>query len=198
MRIHSRRNIHLFSAVPDGEFLFPMERLKNILGYPDKEFNMYKVLNKDLVCNYYTRIGYYKIAKLVVDRKNEKIYIDARNHLGKNLNVDVSWSFNLIKERLYYKLKKLVIIEADSKCLKSIDYYYYKKINYYELKSFECFLNLIENGTIKIGIKIGIKKDDKHLGEMKSRGGSFTISERDIQKLYKKVPLEYFEYQLLQ
>ena len=197
MRIKSRGVIHLFSIIPDGDYLFPMERIKDILGYPDKEYKKYKIINMDFSCAEYTKIGLFRKAIIKVDRNKEKIYIDAINNHGKNLNIDVSWSFKLLKERLYLKLKELVVIKAESKIINKEEYYKYKTIDYYMLKDFNTFLKLIENGTIIIGIKIGIKKDKEHLGQMKSRGTYFSIQENNIEKLYKKIPLNFFEYQLL-
>ncbi len=197
MRIYSKKVIHLFSIVPDGDYLFPMERLRDILGYPDKEYKEYNILNKDFNCVNYSQIGYYRMAKLKIDRNAKKIILEGRDYLGNNLNINVSWSFDLLRERIYLKLKKLVIIEALSKKIENNEYFYYKNIYYYKLKGFNTFLNLIEEGIITIGIKIGIKKDINHLGEIKSRGACFSIQEKNIEKLYKRIPLSYFEYQLL-
>lgn len=197
MRIKSSGVLHLFSIIPDGDYLFPMERIRDILGYPDKNYKEFKILNMDFNCVDYTKIGLFRKAIIRIDRSKEKLYIEAIKDNRRMLKVDVSWSFKLLKDRLYLKLKELVVVKAESKIINDEEYYKYKKIDYYVLKDFNTFLKLIEDGTITIGIKIGIKKDKEHLGQMKSRGTYFSIYESNIEKLYKKIPLRYFEYQLL-
>ena len=193
----SRSKLHLFSINPDGDYLFPMKRILNKLGYPDKKYRKYKIFNMDFNGANYTNIGFYKLAIIEIDRRNEKINLAAKDYLGNNLNLNVSWSFNLLKERINLKLKKMVIIKADNKIVNGDEYYYYKNIDYYKSKGFETFLELLETGDISVEIKIGIKKDLKHFGEMKNRGAIFSIKRENIEKLFKKVPLNYFEYQLL-
>ena len=196
IRYNSRKKLHLFSIMPDGDSIFPMDILDK-LGYPDKNNKNIKVFNMDFNNINYTPIGYYKMGKINVDLKNKKIDFIAIDYLGNNLNIKTSWSFKILKERLFQKLSKLVIIESLSKKHNEDDYYFYKKINYYKLKDFETFINLIEYGIIKIGIKISYYKDQENYGKTKTRGTIFSISLSDIDKLYNKIPLEFFEYQLL-
>lgn len=197
MRKYSKRKIHLFSSIPDGDCENPMKRVLDLLGYPDKKNKKYRVFNMDFDTLDYTKIGYYRMGKLKIDYENEKIFLIAKDYLGSTLNVDTSWSFKMLKERLYLKLKELVLVEAESKIIDNVEYFKYKKINYYKLKDFDTFLNLIETGAINIGFKISYKKDEEHYGEMKSRGTIFSIDMINIEKLYKKIPLDLFEYQLV-
>lgn len=114
-RTFSKNEIHLFTTVPDGDYLFPMERVLEKLGYPDKKYNFFKVLNMDFNCKEYTHIGKYRMAKIEIDRNNNKINLVAKDFKGQTIDVGISWSFNLLRERLYLKLKELVIIEANVK-----------------------------------------------------------------------------------
>lgn len=196
VRYNSRKKIHLFSIMPDGDSIFPTNILDK-LGYPDKTYKNIKVFNMDFNTINYTPIGLYKMGKIIVDSKNEKINFIAIDYLGNNLNIKTSWSFKMLKERLFLKLKKIVIIESLSKEQNNSEYYYYKKMNYYILKDFDTFIKLIEEGTINIGIKISFHKDKENFGKIKTRGTVFSICLNDIEKLYNRIPLELFEYQLI-
>lgn len=197
MRKYSKRKIHLFSTFPDGECESPMKRVLYKLGYPDKKNNDVRVFNMDFNAINYTKIGYYRMGKIEIDYKNKKILLVARDYLGNDLKINTSWSFNLLKDRLYMKLKELVIVEAEAKTINNIEFFQYNRISYYKLRDFDSFIDLIDKGIIDIGFKIGYKKDKDHFGEYKSRGTVFSISMNNLEKLYKKVPLELFEYQLI-
>lgn len=185
MHKYSKRNIHLFNATPDGDFLFPIKRILNILGYPDKSNPEYKVLNISLSTNKYTNIGYYKKVKLYVNRKEEKIDVIAIDNKGRDLEVRISWSFNLLKERLSLKLNYLAIVEAESKIINNKEYFHYNKICFYQLKDFQTFLSLIEKGDIVITFKIGMFKSGNRVGQTHDRGTDFSIKEEKIKYLYK-------------
>ena len=99
-RYQSRQAIHLFTATPDGDFLFPIKRIIDILGYPDKDIKTSKVFNFSFNGKSYSNIGYHKRGKIVVNWKDEKIDFIALDLVNNNLNVDVSWSFDLLQEKL--------------------------------------------------------------------------------------------------
>ena len=54
----------------------------------------------------------------------------------------------------------------------------------YQLKNSDKFIDLIENGTIKVTIKVDIYLNPKYYGKTYDHGCDFTISEHDISKLY--------------
>ena len=197
MRIFSKRVVHLFTIVPDGDFLYPMQRVLDILGYPDKNNNKYRIFNIDFNCLDYKQIGYYRKGIISINRDKKKIELIARDHLNNNLNVDTSWSFKMLEERLYLKLKKLIIIDAYVKKIENQEYFRYQRFHYFILKDFDSFIDAIEKGYIKIGFKIGYIKEGKNKGQLKSRGTVFSIEFVNLEKIYKKVPLNLFEYQLL-
>ena len=111
MRLKSKRNIHLFNATPDGDFLFPIERVLNNLGYPDRKEKKYKVFNWEIESKDYTKIGYYKKATIRVNREKRKVDLIAYKD-GKQLKLDTSWSFELLKEKIELKIKYLALIRA--------------------------------------------------------------------------------------
>jgi len=54
------------------------------------------------------------------------------------------------------------------------------------LKSFDKFLDLLENGTMKLVIKVGIYLDETRYGKTYDHGCGFAISDNDLCKLFYK------------
>lgn len=187
MRILSKKNIHLFNATPDGDFLFPYERIIDKVGYPSKKNPKYKVFLSAATGKYYTSIGYTRNIKLSVNRKNQKIDFLVADKFYKNIPVDVSWSFPLINSKIEQKINKLAIIRAEHKFINDKEFFYYKRIDFYKIKGLDTFLNLIEDGTIKVCFKINVFTDGIKEGKIDNHGTDFSIKEEDIEKLYTKI-----------
>ncbi len=185
MNYYSKMPIHLFCLTPDGDYLFPIKRIIDTLGYPDKDYPQFKVINVNINALDYKQIGNKKV-KLGVSWENQKIILDVKTLHDKKINLDVSWSFESIEERINLKIKKLAIIKAFHKKYYDDDYYNYFQFDYYYLKSFNNFIKLIENGAISISLHIGIQKNEKYLGQLNDRGSNFNIMEKDLEKLFIK------------
>ena len=179
--------IHLFHATPDGEYLFPIKSILDVLGYPDKDFPKHNVFNFTLNAKNYTPIGKNKKAIILVDHRNEKLFLIAKNMKNEKLDLYISWSFDMLKQRLNLKLIYLAVIKADSKISGDIKYFKYNKITFYKLKSFDTFIKLIELGIIEITFGIGLYKSGKRFGQIHDRGTSFSIREKKIEYLYEKI-----------
>lgn len=181
--------IHLFHATPDGDFLFPIKDIIKTLGYPDKDYPEYKVFYAITNTKKYTYIGCNKKIKLMVDRKKGKVYLVAKNKYDKDYNLYISWSFDMLRQRVNLKLKYLAIVKAASKKINGVEYFKYNQIKYYKLKNFDTFIDLIEAGIIDVAFTVGIYKKGKRLGQTHDRGTLFTINEKNIEKLYEKLDL---------
>lgn len=57
-------------------------------------------------------------------------------------------------------------------------------MNVYILREFECFLEVLELGKIKISFKIGNHYDDNGYGEVRAHGVGFIILEEDLDKIF--------------
>ena len=57
-------------------------------------------------------------------------------------------------------------------------------MDFYVLKRFNKFIKLIENGTIKLQLKIGVRMDKDNYGSVYNHGCSFKISEEDLRELF--------------
>ena len=187
MRRNSRSKLHLVHVTPDGDFLFPIKRILDKLGYPCRKAPEYKVFNMSVSAINYTKVGFYKRIKLMVNHEEEKIDLIAETIGGKNLNIDVSWSFYLLKKYLELKLKYLAIVRADSKIVNGKEYFCYSEINFYELTNFEQFITLIECGVITISFSIDVFKSGKRIGQIHDHGTSFSIDVDNIEELFNKI-----------
>lgn len=61
--------------------------------------------------------------------------------------------------------------------------------NLFNIKSFEEFLKLMEQGKIRITFKIDIFWEGARQGEIHDRGTRFKIQEIEMQKLFSKIKI---------
>ena len=187
MRIFSKKNIHLFNAEPDGDFLFPHDRILKSVGYPSKKNKKYKIFMSAAYGDIYTSVGYSKKIRLIVNRKEEKIDFIVTDKFYNTIPINVSWSFSLIKSKIEQKIKKLALIKANHKFVNGTEYFYYEHIDFYEIKNFDTFIKLIECGIIKVCFKINVFTEGIKEGKIDNHGTDFSIKEENIEKLYNKI-----------
>ena len=178
IRNNSIKKIHLFSVLPDGDCDNPVQRMLSILGYRTKSNNKLRCC-VNVYANKYTQLGYYKFLILNVDEINRKIELLGVNNFNNSLNLNISWSFKLLEERVENKLMNLALIHADNKFINSNEYFHYSNIQFYTFKGFDVFLNYVKDGTIDVGINIG-----EINGKYYSHGVFFSIKEKDLCKIY--------------
>jgi len=188
MKYLSLRKVHLFCATPDGDILFPIKRVVKAIGYPDKDFPEYKILNIELKTTEYTKFGY-KMAKIKINWEKEKIDLLAYNTYGKNYNLETSWSFEMLEKIFCRKLNYLAIIKACSKAINQEEYFFYNNINFYKRKNFLTFIKLIEEGIITLSFHVGIFKEGEKIGKLHDRGTGFSIMEKDLSKLFYEIDI---------
>lgn len=181
----------LFSCKPEGKYYHEVERLKDTYGYPHKTFPQYKVLNNSVYCNIKNKIGNRFYFQLKVSREKKKINLLIYNLKGQLLEENVYWDFDILKEKLERKLTVLAFIKACSKYSNQdgCEYFKYNKLEIYNLKNFEAFIDCIEKGVIRINFKLNIKTKGDKRGQIHDHGTSFDILENDIPKLYNKYNL---------
>ncbi len=189
MNTHSKSNMHLFNLTPDGDYLFPIKRIINELGCPDKEYKDMKKLYSSFNGRAYTKIIYGRKGILHVNQSTRKLELLIFNNKNENINIGISWSFKYLMERLNLKLRYLAIIRASSRIIDNEGYYYYHTIKYYKLKDFDTFLYLIEHGIIEVTFKNGFYKDGKRYGEVYDHGTDFSININNISLLYDEIKI---------
>lgn len=178
--------IALFHGAPDSAPL-EIDRLKNTYGYSDKEFKQAKVFNFSVYSNYKKKIcNGYKFS-LYVNYKLEKVELIIYDKNNNIVDDKTSWSFHLLKEKLYRKLSYLAFIEAESKYEYGNKYHKYNKISFYKLKGFEQFIKLIDSGKIRISFSVGIRRSGEFAGEKYDHGTAFSIKRYHLHHLFDKI-----------
>ncbi len=184
-RTYSKSYITLFNATPDGDYLFEIDHLKQNYGYPDKVLKQYKILNCDMFSNKINDMGSVCKQTIKVDYKERKVRLYIMDNSLKLIDKEVSWSFEMLKEKFERKLKYIVLISADKKRLNNTDYFKYNNLIFYKSLSFDRFIKLIDKGIIRISFKIGIFRSGKRLGQTHDHGTGFSISEKNIPLLFE-------------
>lgn len=181
-RRYSKGKITLFNATPDNE-VFATKRIYNQYSVCNKNFRYNKTFMINVNAKNMTKYGYHKF-KLEIDYENKKIVLNIYNLEEKLIENKVSWSFELIEEKINNKIKNLAIVKADIKKEDNKTYYRYYNINFYEIKGLETFIKLIEENIITITFKISVYLTGKKYGEMNNHGIGFDINEKNINDLY--------------
>ena len=155
-------------------------------GYPCKSDKRYKVIYIEAYGNKLNYAGVKYQYKIDVDRIEKKVYLCIYDRNDKLIERKLYWSFSYLEEKLRIKLQYLSIVNAWTNTIDNWNYFKYYKIDFYKIKSFNKFLNLLEDGTIKIVFKVGIHLDEKRYGKTYDHGCGFAIGDKDICKLYYK------------
>lgn len=183
-RPYTKSYINLFCAVPTGEEENELKRIKDTYGYPCKKDKKYKVIYAEIYGDKINSAGMKYKYKLEVNKENQKLYLCVYNKYNELIEKKSYWTFEYLEQRLMTKLKYLAVINAWPKEIEGWNYFKYYKINYYVLKKFERFLDLIENGKIKLTLKVGIYLDPENYGKMYDHGCAFGISEENLKELF--------------
>lgn len=103
---------------------------------------------------------------------------------------------SLIKKHLHTKIKKLAIIKASKKQINNIEYFRYYKLNFYILKGYDIFLNLLKNGLIEISLISRISKSGLNAGRYYNKNLVFQIKKCNIKKLFDEI--YYYDSDLIE
>ena len=179
----SKFPISLFSLAFDGPSLFEMDRLLKAYGKKAEDG--------------YSLMGYLKVNEKVlindnffelkVDRKTKKLYVKVYD-LNFNLIEEGTYIyFSSLKKRVKIKLSKLAIIWASKKTIDNNLYFRYYKIVFYELKSFDMFLKLIEEQKINIDLVGRISKSGIKKGKQRNKNFVFQIPKAYVDELFTEI-----------
>lgn len=184
-RRYSKGDITLFSANPDNE-VFAIKRIYDTYGTCNKNKKYFKTFGICIGTDELIKKGKH-FFKLNVDYTKKVIRLQIYDLDYNMIEKDISWSFELINEKIRNKIKNLAIVRADVKQDEyKKEHFYYYHIDFYEIKSVETFINLIDKGIIKILFNITVYMDNKRYGNIYNHGTSFRIKIYDIEKLYNK------------
>lgn len=180
------REVGLFCCVPDG-YIDSLKDLINTYGYPDHIDPTLKAFNCIFNAKDIRRVGNY-FFKINVDKKNKKVILEIYNRQGVIIDNTVSWTFDILKEYIERKLQYLAFIEADRYWNGSQVYFWYNKITFYKLTSFERFIELFEKGHIVVKILLQTVRDGNKKGKIHNSGPSFAIDDFEhLNLLFDKI-----------
>ena len=172
----------LFNLKPSG---IEMKELCMRYGYPDKETNK-NILNVSIT-SASTLISNRYYFNLKIDYKSKKILLIIKNRIGQVLEDKIYWSFEQLKQKINKKLQLVAIVYDWPTARNNKKYYKYYQIKYYKLKNFNKFIELIEQGTIRISFKIGFFKSGPKKDLYHDRGTSFELEAKNFYKLFKRI-----------
>ena len=182
-RKFSKSFICLFSCDPKGNNSYEIKHIYDNYGYFSNKDKNKKVLNTSLFCNRKKRVGDY-FFYLKIDRYVNKLCLHIYNKNGDLLEKSSFWSFNILQEKLYNKLEYLAYITAENKFVDGIEFFKYTHIYFYKLKSFNTFLDLLEQQKICISFKVGGNINLNFPWQIDNHGTSFSIRSNDLKLLY--------------
>lgn len=183
---NSEPYIGLFSMVPDNRPLI-LKEILNKYGWPSKKDRRYKVFFGKITGKKFNKIGLFNDFKLEVDNENQVIWLLIKNKYNDYINKTISWSYEQLKNRLKMKLSYLAIIPVDKKYYGEESYFKYHNPKIYSFKNFETFLKLIQDGTIRVNMKVSFYTSQDRYGKIQDKGTTFEIKEEDIEKLFTKI-----------
>lgn len=183
-RSYSKSNIGLFNMNPKGATDDVSKYLRDLYGYRDVKDYKLKRLNAIVNGKTLEKVGTKYLFKLKVDRNEGKVYLCILDAYLNLLDKSVYWNFSDIEKRLYQKLQVLALIKAWPIRLNGFEYYKYYKMEIFTLKGFDEFINLLEDGRIKVLFKIGNNYTKERYGQVDSHGIGFVIKEEDLKYLY--------------
>ena len=184
-RSYSKSLITLFNAVPTGGSFYEVKRLRDTYGYRDPDAHDLKKLNTMVGADELVKVGLWYYFKIRVDREKEKVYLEVYDWNKVLIDSETYWDFDILKEKLYRKLRVLALVKAWPNRINGYEYFKYYKMNIYLLKGFQEFIELLEEGSIKVLFKIGNYYDEKRYGNVHSHGVGFAIREEDLVQLFE-------------
>ncbi len=182
---YSKTPISLFRLTPFGKDFYELKRIVKKYGYYTKSSGNQKYLNGSVYANIKNKIGsYYYLLNINKEKHILELYI--YNSKMELIDSCTYWTFDNLEEALYRKLKILAFVTTYSTTKKNKRYYKYYKITIYKLKTFNDFLNAIENGKISVCFSVDIYKNGEKKGLQHYHGVCFRIYEKDLLAIFNK------------
>lgn len=183
--------IGLVSMVPDSEPLL-INRLLNNYGWPSRKDKNFKVFYAQIYGNVFNSVGYYFSYKLFVNYDLKRVELLIKNNFTCDIDSRISWSFEQISLRLNKKLTLLALFNVKKFYVPEKDsiYFKYYKMTVYKFKCLDSFLSAIENGYVRMNIKISFYDKEPYYGKLHNKGTTFEIMEENLTEIFDVVNLE--------
>ena len=183
---YSKIPLSLFSCAPLKNGNYATRYILETYGYLNQEIsNNEKVYYNNVFSNYTKDLGGYRF-NLEVDRNKKQVVMKASKN-GEVVEEVCYWDFDTLEKRLLNKLTNLAIIYAYPYYRDNAEYFKYIKMDIYKLKSFEKFLELIENDEVLIHFYIKDGITDIGTPRLSVREVKFALKLESISKLFEKI-----------
>ncbi len=180
--------ISLFSAAPDS-YVLEIKRIYEKYGYQDIENRDFKIFRLSVYSFKKVTLDRKNFFMLHVDRKKEQVVLNVYDYNGRIIDSDSAWSFEFLKEKLFRKLGYLAFVKAEKKIVNGDAFFKYISYDFYKLRGFDNFINLIENGRAFISFNVGVFKNGIKYGQIYDHGTSFRMKIWDLEKLFYKITI---------
>lgn len=107
----------------------------------------------------------------------------------KKVNIDMSWSFRELEQRLKIKLSHMALVHAEKFVNKETkeEKFKYLDMTIYKLRSFDVFLKLLEQGIISVNLKMYPFKEPERQDKFRNRETTFCIFQENLPLLFEKI-----------
>ena len=185
-RKNSRSYINLFNYNPIGNTSYEVKRIFEKYGYISRKDKTRKVFYCSVYSNYIIDAGLNYKLSLYVDYLERRIYLLVFDRIGRLIEKESYWNFDILEDKLYSKMNVLAYIEAQSKQYNTCEFFKYESIKFYKLKNFDVFIQLVDKGIICVNFKVSGYKNEG-LGLIDSHGVSFCIGTNNLGMLYDMI-----------
>lgn len=176
IRKNSTSMITLFTRSPS-----PKGSIRKLLydyGYPSKKDPTKLNLHVDLYGNKITYIKGKPSLKLAVTESKVNI-VDINNVIYGG------WSSEDLRKSFEKVMHRVLLVKADSRIQNGIEEFNYNEAWVLYGFSFQSFIKLIQEGTVKVELRIGIyPKGHKQAGKIHDHGTGFRVLENDLQDCF--------------
>ncbi|MGC9124358.1 MAG: MvaI/BcnI family restriction endonuclease, partial [Thermoplasmata archaeon] len=147
-------------------------------GYPSKKDPTKLNLHVDLYGNKITYIKGKPSLKLAVTESKVNI-VDINNVIYGG------WSSEDLRKSFEKVMHRVLLVKADSRIQNGIEEFNYNEAWVLYGFSFQSFIKLIQEGTVKVELRIGIyPKGHKQAGKIHDHGTGFRVLENDLQDCF--------------
>ncbi len=187
---YSKSAMTLFTCIPvrdESEFSAVFYIFERYSYHRYNNENDYKLFSRNVFANYAMEINDYSFS-LFIDYESQKIIMQAFQS-GSYIEDVCYWSFNVLKEKLYTKLRYLAIILGYPYKINGDTYYLYTNMNAYKFRGFNTFLRLIEEKKIYIQIYLKESHSTGNRCPFENHGVAFRIKYENIEDLFSRIYL---------
>ena len=176
MRKDSSSMISLFTKTP-----LPKGSIKKLLedyGYPSEKDPTKPNLHVDLYGNRVTSIKGVPSLKLITSGSRVEISNTGGMIYG-------GWEHKVLQKRFEAKIHRVLLVKAENKFEDNKEWFRYSEAWVLMGFSFERFIKLIQDGIVKVELRIGVYPEGhKQAGRPHDHGTGFRVLERNLQDCF--------------